>query len=499
VENIDASDILPTISVITRPLAGFASSNLRLLSYRPCQSKGTNCVGYSWTKHGLYQYEEFESGDATRRVTSTTRESDVVVLGAGIVGLASAYHILSQNPGRRVLVLEKAASAGQGDTAKTVAGIRNTFTSEVNRLLSETSIDFYKHVQEELKFDLHLELIGYLWLLTAELAKQLEAAIDRMKKDGVALKLWQPEELSKMLPQSRLVIDSGDEEAKIMGLDSLTVGLQGLKCGTLAAEKLVEFYEQEIRKLGGSMQYAERVEEFLLEPRTRLGLPGEPLVWQDAKVEGVVTNHGKIRAERTVLAAGCWSTDLLNRLGIDSHVRTKKRQVFALRGAAVNDLLFSEGFNEQGVLPLTLIPPRLIYMKPNRFERSFWVGVSDHVGRPFTFEEEPAAEEDFYTLNIYPVMSHYFPYFKDIRPYNKWAGHYDLNTIDGNPYIFEDSGLIIADGTSGSGIMKADAIGRIIAAAEAGKDIATLYGGKHFRIAKLGIETRQVEPEEFVI
>ena len=47
-------------------------------------------------------------------------------------------------------------------------------------------------------------------------------------------------------------------------------------------------------------------------------------------------------------------------------------------------------------------------------------------------------------------MSHYFPCLKDVRSFNKWAGHYELNTIDGNPYIFEDSGLIVADGASGS-------------------------------------------------
>lgn len=428
-----------------------------------------------------------------------SQEFDVIVVGAGIVGLASAYHILSQDPGCRVVIVEKATSAGQGDTAKTVAGIRNTFTSEVNRLLSETSIDFYKHVQEEVKFDLHLEFVGYLWLLTAELAEQVEPVIHRMKKDGVALRVWQPDQLSKMLPQSRLTIDSDDEEAKIMGLGSIAMGLQGLKCGTLAGEKLVEFYEQEVRKLGGSMQYGERVSSFILEPRHKLGLPHEPLVWQDARVEGVVTNRGEIRAEQTVLAAGSWSTDLLNNLGIDSHVRTKKRQVFALKGTGVSNLLFSKGFNEQGVLPMTLIPPRLIYLKPNRSEATFWVGVSDYVGRPFTFDDEPTAEDDFYTYNIYPVMSHYFPYFENVRPFSKWAGHYDLNTIDGNPYIFEDSGLIVADGTSGSGMMKADAIGRIVAATQAKKDIATLYGGRHFRVEKLGIETRQVEREEFVI
>jgi FAD-dependent oxidoreductase domain-containing protein 1 len=337
-------------------------------------------------------------------MSSANDDFDVVIVGAGVVGLASAYYILTQNPGCRVAIIEKAASAGQGDTAKTVAGIRNTFTSEVNRLLSETSIDFYEHIQEELKFNLNLEFVGYLWLLTTDLAKQLEHVIGRMKKDGVALRLWERDQLSRILPKSRLTIDPSDEEAKIMGLSNIVMGLQGLKCGTLAAEKLVEFYEQEIRKLGGVVRFGEQVRSFMLEPRHRLGLLTEPLIWQDARVQGVVTNRGKIHAEQIVLATGCWSTDLLNNLGIDSHVRSKKRQVFALRGTSVKDLLYSEGFNEYDVLPLTLIPPRLIYLKPNKSEGTFWTGVSDYVGRPFSFEEEPVAEDDFYTYNIYPIL-----------------------------------------------------------------------------------------------
>jgi FAD-dependent oxidoreductase domain-containing protein 1 len=74
-----------------------------------------------------------------------------------------------------------------------------------------------------------------------------------------------------------------------------------------------------------------------------------------------------------------------------------------------------------------------------------------------------------------------------------------LNTTDGNPYVFEESGLIVAVGMSGSGMMKADALGRIVAATQAGRDTAMLYGGKHFKVARLGIETREVEPERFVI
>ena len=43
---------------------------------------------------------------------------DVLVVGAGIVCLASAYHIKRQEPSVKVLVIEKAPAPGQGDTAK---------------------------------------------------------------------------------------------------------------------------------------------------------------------------------------------------------------------------------------------------------------------------------------------------------------------------------------------------------------------------------------------
>ena len=286
-----------------------------------------------------------------------SQDFDVAIVGAGIVGLASAYHILSRDPSQRVVIVDKAPSAGQGDTAKTVAGVRNTFTSEVNRLLSESSIDFYRHIQEDLRFDLHLEFVGYLWLLMDELVERLEPVIVRMRQDGVDFRIWEQSQLSEMIQGARLKIDPSDEATKIMGLTNIVKGLQGLKCGTLAAEKLVEFYKREIRRMGAIFRYGEHVQSIIVEPKHGLGLPKEPLVWQEARVKGVVTQRGSIRAEQTVLATGGWSTELLNAAGIDSHVRTKKRQVFALKGPNVRTLLHSKGFNEQNVLPMTLIPP----------------------------------------------------------------------------------------------------------------------------------------------
>jgi len=84
-------------------------------------------------------------------------------------------------------------------------------------------------------------------------------------------------------------------------------------------------------------------------------------------------------------------------------------------------------------------------------------------------------------------------------PWSSSSPQYDMNTTDANPYVFEHPGLIVSVSSSGSGIMKADAIGRIVAAVYAKKDTATLYGGEHFKVSRLGIEAREVEPQQFVI
>jgi len=70
---------------------------------------------------------------------------NVLVIGAGIIGLSAAYHIRKENPDLSVLVLDRNAAASQGETAKSVAAVRDCFTSEVNRLLAHSTIEFYKH------------------------------------------------------------------------------------------------------------------------------------------------------------------------------------------------------------------------------------------------------------------------------------------------------------------------------------------------------------------
>ncbi len=73
--------------------------------------------------------------------------------------------------------------------------------------------------------------------------------------------------------------------------------------------------------------------------------------------------------------------------------------------------------------------------------------------------------------------------------------------MDYLPYIFQNENLIVAGGDSGSGIMKADSLGRIVESLyRLGPDSeASLYGNVSYRVSKLGIGKRSVELEEWVL
>ncbi|MHA1514752.1 MAG: FAD-dependent oxidoreductase [Candidatus Heimdallarchaeaceae archaeon] len=68
---------------------------------------------------------------------------DVVVIGAGLFGMATAYHIKKENKNLEILVVDKLAQAGAGNTAQSAAMYRDTFSSEVNLHLSSSTRDFY--------------------------------------------------------------------------------------------------------------------------------------------------------------------------------------------------------------------------------------------------------------------------------------------------------------------------------------------------------------------
>ena len=418
---------------------------------------------------------------------------DVAVIGAGIVGLTSAYYIKKNNPDVNIVVIDKAPTYAQGNTARSAAGFRDMFSSELNFNLSNSTIGFYRHVQEELGHDVGMKFVGYLFLTSDDdpRLKVLQKVSQRSK-----VRTLDAEALSHY-DFLRTKIDV--ETKALMNLKDIDLGVLGENCGTIEPELIADFYYNSAVRLGVKFLFNTTVREYRLDPVDPLDYPGEPFLWQKKHLKKLETNHGDIEADIFISCTDVWTTSLLDPTGIDSHIRPKKRQVFQISGPSVENILFGWDQNKEGVLPFTILPSFGVYLRPAPKAKSLWVGTADDYNRDYSFNEEPDAEREYYDNSLAQVIQAYFPTMSYPKVTGMWAGYYAYNTIDGTPYIFKDLNIIVASGTSGSGILKGDSIGRIVEAVYSGKEFAELYNGKKIKSSALGIENREVEREEFII
>jgi glycine/D-amino acid oxidase-like deaminating enzyme len=207
-----------------------------------------------------------------------TQGPQVIIIGAGILGLASAYHLLKNHEGLDLLVVERLKGSGQGDTARSAAAFRDMFSSPVNRQLSQGSIAFYESVEKE-SHRLGLKKIGYLWLATAGREATWRQTLAHMADAGVEFMTLEVQELTARLPE-------------LHPLD-ISEGILGLNCGILDSARLIRFYEQEILRLGGRLRHRSEVTGF-----SRDG---------QGQINGVRVGAEEIRARTVIVATGAWT------------------------------------------------------------------------------------------------------------------------------------------------------------------------------------------------
>jgi len=398
---------------------------------------------------------------------------DILVIGAGVLGLSSALHIKRLNPEKSVAVIDRLPGPGQGNTAKAAGIYLNLHTTRVNYLLGDSTIDWLYHLQGDLGYQIGLHQYGYLYLLDEGRYEKLKRAIPRARGLGVEVKTFEAEELDSLIPD--LTVEPGDEEAEEMGLKPIAGGVLGVKCGNVDPDALAQSLEAEFTKLGGEVFYGTDAKELVVKPKREMGLPGEPFVWQDLTVRGAETSRGPIEAETTVVAAGVWAERLLAPLGFDPLMRPKSRIIYVFNDPRLKRLRLTSGFSDVGSLPFIQIPGIRTYLKADPSEGTLWLGCADDLG------------------------VRYLPCFEGVRPVNSWAGQRAVNTLDKTPVVAPGPGMIYVGSASGYGITKCDALGRAVASVYTGEEEAELYGGRRLRVSDIGIEGRNVGKETYKV
>src|SRR5919204_3429660 len=125
--------------------------------------------------------------------------ADVVIIGAGIMGVSTAYHLARLRAGR-VIVLER-DTVCSGSTALASGGIRHQYANRIGIELTLHSIETYERFAEEFGVDPRFRQHGYLILVTTEAEHaQAERNVALQRSLGVDVSLLSPEETRRRFP-----------------------------------------------------------------------------------------------------------------------------------------------------------------------------------------------------------------------------------------------------------------------------------------------------------
>jgi sarcosine oxidase subunit beta len=228
---------------------------------------------------------------------------DVVIIGGGLHGLATAYNLARYHKVKRIAVLEK-RHLGYGGSGRNTEVVRSN-----NR--AAATLPFYKEclaMWDELSAELEWNLMVNKKGLVVPAHSEVELAGMRMRRDtqmraGIKIDMLTPEEIKKMVPS----IDISDKPAlPIVG------GYYHPEGGTLHHDAAVWGFAKGCNQYGVDLCVGVEVTGFNLE---------------NEKVTGVKTNRGDITANKVHVAVGGYSSDVTKMVGITLPVVTRPMQV----------------------------------------------------------------------------------------------------------------------------------------------------------------------------
>ena len=218
---------------------------------------------------------------------------DVVIVGGGGHGLATAYYLAKNHGVRNVAVLERGWLGG-GNTGRNTTVVRSNYLYPESARLYDFSLRLYEELSRELNFNVMLSQRGHVML--AHSRHDLESMarwVNAMQMNGVDAELVSCEQVGVLAPLLDL---SPTARFPVMG------GFMQRRGGTARHDAVAWGYARAADALGVDILQNCEVTGFMR------GAGG--------RVTGVNTSRGAIRAERVGIAAAGHSSVLAALAGV---------------------------------------------------------------------------------------------------------------------------------------------------------------------------------------
>jgi len=353
------------------------------------------------------------------------KTAGVVVIGGGVMGASTAYHLAARGC-RNVVLLEKHEFLGAEATGKCAGGIRYQFSTEINVRLSLLSLPMLERFEAELGQSIDLRWPGYLFLLdNARDLATFRANVAMQNRLGAPSRILSHDEVAAKAP--------------LLQLDDIVGGAWCARDGLADPNGVVQGYAAGARRQGAAIF---------------TGVAATGIRVKAGRVTAVETTQGAIATPAVVDAAGPWAGQVAALAGVDLPIAPIRRQIVV-------------------TTPLAGIPDDFPFVID--FSRSLYFhregggpegrGILTGQSNP---DEQPGFDQSvdhaWTEQHLEQAMAR-FPLLERAGLLREWAGLYEV-TPDAHPVIdglADPAGFYIVAGFSGHGFMHGPIAGQLIA------------------------------------
>lgn len=355
---------------------------------------------------------------------------DAIVIGAGIQGCFTAYHLAKHR--KRVILLEqfflphsRGSSHGQSRI------IRRAYPEDFYTQMMDECYKMWAQLEHEAGTRLHRQT-GLL-LLGMKENSELQKIQATLSRQGVEHQCLSAEELRQRFPNVRLA--RGE------------VGILDKSGGVLYADKALRALQDAIRRLGGLVCDGEKVTEIK---------PGLPVT--------VTSTSGSYQAKSLIITAGPWTNRLLRPLGIELPLQTLRINVCYWREKVPGSYGVSQAF--PCFLGLDLSPaPHHIYGLPSG-EYPGLMKVCYHHGNSVDPEQRDCPEAFSDTRDVQILGRFVRDHLPDLEPKPAVLERCLYTNTPDEHFVLDRhpkyDNIVIGAGFSGHGFKLSPVVGKIL-------------------------------------
>lgn len=216
---------------------------------------------------------------------------DIVIIGGGGHGLATAYYLAKTHGITNVAVIEKGWLGG-GNTGRNTTVVRSNYFFPESVRLYDLALKLYEGLSRELNYNIMLSQRGMISLAHTPAEMEMSArVVNAMQINGTDAELFSTEDVRRVLP-----IYNFSETARYPALGGVWQG----RSGTARHDAVAWGYARAASRLGVDILQQCEVQDFIIE---------------GGRCRGVITSRGMIRADRIGMAVAGHSSQLAAKAG----------------------------------------------------------------------------------------------------------------------------------------------------------------------------------------